>query len=114
MKPFLTGIILAGLFFTQLPLAQAGVPLGAAQLKNLAPGRYKVTLLGVSSMTVSLRSNGTVFGAAQGAIDSGHWKLNGNEICIAWNKWLGGSARCSGLSSEAGYYQGNGFTITPV
>ena len=114
MRRFGTGILLAGLCFTQLPAARAGVPLVAAQIKSLVPGRYRVTLLGVASMTVSLRSNGTVLGAAQGAIDSGHWKLNGNEICISWNRWLGGSARCSGLSSETGYYQGNGFTITPV
>ena len=114
MKLYLFGIILAGLIFSSLPSAFAGVPLGPAQLEKLAPGRYRVTLLGVTSITVSLRTNGTVFGSAQGAIDSGHWKLNGNKICIAWSKWLDGSARCSGLSSEPGYYQGNGFTITPV
>lgn len=114
MDRFLSALIAAGLIFTQFPSAIAGVPLGAAQLKNLAPGRYNVTFLGVSNMTVILRSNGTVLGAAQGAIDDGHWKLNGNQICIAWNKWLDGSARCSGLIKEAGYYQGSGFTIKPI
>jgi hypothetical protein len=114
MNRFVTAMIMAGLIFSQLPSAIAGDTLGPAQLKNLAPGRYKVTLMGVSNMTVTLRSNGTVFGAAKGAIDSGHWNLSGNKICIAWNKWLGGRARCSGLISEAGYYQGSGFTITPI
>jgi hypothetical protein len=105
---------MAGLIFTQLTSAIAGGTLGPAQLKNLAPGRYKVTLMGVSSMTVTLRSNGTVFGAAKDANDNGHWNLSGNKICIAWNKWLGGSVHCSGLISKAGYYQGSGFTITPL
>ena len=114
MNRFIAAMITAGLIFIQLPSAIAGVSLGAAQLKNLAPGRYNVTLMGVSNMTVTLRSNGTVSGSAKGAIDSGHWKLSGNEICIAWNKWLGGHAQCSRLTSEAGYYQGSGFTITPI
>ena len=114
MNRFITAVIMVSLTFTQLPSAIAGVPLAAAQLKNLAPGRYKVTLMGVSSMTVTLQSNGTVFGAAQGAIDRGHWKLSGNKICIAWNKWLGGNVNCSSLTNEAGYYQGSGFTITPI
>lgn len=114
MNRFITAIITAGLTLSQLPSAMAGVPLGAAQLKSLAPGRYKVTLLGVSNMTVTLRTNGTVFGVAKGAIDNGQWKLNGNEICITWKNWLGGSAHCSQLMNEAGYYQGSGFTITPI
>ncbi len=114
MKQFVTAIMVAGLMFSQVPLAIAGGTLGATQIKNLIPGRYKVTLMGVSNMTVTLRSNGTLFGAANGAIDNGHWKMSGNQICIAWNKWLGAHARCSALVSEAGYYQGSGFTITPI
>ena len=114
MKQLITGAIVAGLIFIQVPSAVAGVPLGSAQLKNLAPGRYKVTLMGVSNMTVALSGNGTILGAANGAKDKGHWNLNGNQICIGWNNWLGGSTRCSGLMREAGYYQGSGFTITPI
>ena len=112
MKRFIPAMVMAGLMFTQVPLAIAGGTLGAAQIKNLIPGRYKVILMGVSNMTVTLRSNGTLFGAANGAVDSGHWNLSGNQICIAWNKWLGARARCSALTSEAGYYQGSGFRIS--
>ena len=114
MKRLFTAMITAGLIFTQLPSAIASVTLGPAQLKSLAPGRYKVTLMGISNMTVTLRANGTVFGAANGAKDNGHWNLRGNQICIGWNKWLGGGTRCSGLTRQAGYYQGSGFTITPL
>ena len=110
----MTVVIVAGMIVTQIPSAIAGVPLGPAQLKNLTHGRYKVTLMGVSNMTVTFRSNGTIFGAAAGRIDNGHWKLSGNRICIAWSTWLGGAVHCSELISEAGFYQGNGFTITPI
>ena len=113
MKQFVTAMIVAGLIFNQIPLAIADGTLKAAQIKNLIPGRYKVTLMGVSNMNVTLRSNGTLFGSANGTIDNGHWKMSGNQICIGWNKWLGARDRCSALVSETGYYQGSGFTITP-
>lgn len=114
MKRFITAMIWVGLIITQITSANAGSSLGPAQLKSLIPGRYKVTLMGISNMTVMLRGNGTILGSAQGTIDNGHWKVSGNKICIGWNKWLGGSTRCSGLLREAGYYQGSGFTITPI
>ncbi len=114
MNRFMILMMMAGMIITQIPSAIAGIPLGPAQLKSLAPGRYKVTLMGVSNMTVTFRSNGTIFGAAAGKIDNGHWNLSGNEICIAWNTWLNGSVHCSDLISEAGYYQGRGFTIMPI
>lgn len=114
MKHLITAMIMAGLISIQIPSAIAGLPLGAAQLKSLAPGHYKVTLMGGSNMTVTLHGNGTILGVAKGEIDRGHWRLSGNKICIAWNKWLGGGTRCSSLIREAGYYQGAGFTITPI
>ena len=100
MKHLITAMIMAGLIFVQIPSAIAGMPLGSAQLKSLTPGHYKVTLLGVSNMTDLLRGNGTIFGVAKGEIDEGHWRLSGNKICIAWNKWLGSGTRCSSLILE--------------
>ena len=114
MTRLITALLMAGFIFIPVNSAFAGMPLGSAQLKNLVPGHYKVTLMGVSNMIVTLKSNGTVLGSANGELDRGLWKLNGNKICIGWNKWLGGSTHCSGLSRESGYYQGSGFTITPI
>ena len=114
MTRIMTAMLMAGLMFTQVTTAFAGIPLGPSQLKSLVPGHYKVTLMGVSTMIVTLKSNGSVLGSANGAVDRGFWKLSGNKICVGWHKWLGGSTHCSGLSSEAGYYQGSGFTITPI
>ena len=108
MKRFISAMLLAGLVFVPATAAFAGMPFGSTQLKSLVPGHYKVTLMGVTNMIVTLKSNGTVLGSANGAVDKGFWKLSGNQICIGWNKWLGGHTHCSGLSVEAGYYQGSG------
>jgi hypothetical protein len=91
----------------------AGDTLGASELKQLTPGRFLVSVYG-TNMTVTLRPNGSVIGAAKGESDSGHWNLMGNRICIGWNKWLGGKTRCSSLVSQVGYYQGSGFTFKRI
>ncbi len=91
----------------------AGDVLNPNQLKQLAPGRFLVSVFG-TSMTVTLRSNGSVLGASKNDSDSGHWNLNGNRLCIGWNNWLGGKTRCSTLATQAGYYQGSGFTFKRI
>ncbi len=91
----------------------AGDVLSSTQLKQLAPGRFLVSVYG-TNMTVTLRPNGSVLGAAKNESDSGHWNLNGNRLCIGWNKWLGGKTRCSSLVSQIGYYQGSGFTFKRI
>lgn len=114
MKPVDIETMVVGVFLSQLSTAHAGVALQSAQLRKLIPGHFEVTIMGLSHMTVSLRENGVIIGSSNGSADRGHWKFSGNQICIGWTKWLGGSTRCSGLTHEAGYYQGTGFTITPV
>ena len=85
--------------------------LSKSELQLLAPGRYIVTLYNSVSMTVVMKPNGTVSGATSEEKDSGTWKLSGNRLCIAWNKWLKGKNRCSGLTIDGNGFKGNGFTI---
>ena len=92
--------------------AHAGQALTSANLRHMVPGSYQVTLMGTVNMTVNMRANGTLLGSTKTEHDSGRWSLVGDKLCIAWNKWLGGQARCSGLTSQGRYYQGNGFTFS--
>lgn len=114
MNQLKTVLTAAAMLFALHQHAFAGGSLSPSELKNLAPGRYQVVLMGISSMTVTLRSNGTVLGTAKGSSDTGHWNLSGAKFCIAWNNWLGGRARCSALVDEVGYYQGSGFTVRRI
>ncbi len=99
------------LFLSINSMAFAGGSLSKSELQQLAPGRYVVTLYNAVSMTVTMQPNGTVIGTADGTKDTGTWKLSGNRLCIAWNKWLNGKNRCSGLTTDGNGFKGNGFTI---
>ena len=114
MKFIRTALVAASLSILSIQPALAGDPLSATELKNLVPGRFQVTLMGTVSMVVTLRPNGTVFGSTKTQRDTGHWNLSGANLCIAWNTWLGGQARCSQLVSQGSYYQGSGFTFRRI
>ncbi len=105
-----SSIAAAALFLSLNTFAHAG-SLSKAELQQLAPGRYMVTLYNSVSMTVTMKPNGTVSGTVEGDKDQGTWKLSGNRLCIAWTKWLNGKNRCSGLVSAGSGFKGNGFTI---
>jgi len=114
MNHLKTTVAAAAILFTAGGIAKAGDALNASDIKNLLPGRFQVTVMGAINMTIALRSNGTVIGTTKNESDTGHWTLNGSRLCIGFNKWLGGQTRCSPLISQAGYYEGSGFTFRPL
>ena len=114
MRHFTKGVAALALCLALSNGAMAGDKLGPSELKRLAPGRYLVTLANAMSLTVVMRANGTVHGSTGRNSDSGRWMLDGSRLCIGFSKWLGGNTRCSSLSVEQGYYQGNGFTFRRI
>ena len=114
MNHLKTAISAAAIVFAACTAAKAGDALNASDIRSLLPGRFQVTVMGTINMTIALRSNGTVIGTSKSDSDTGHWTLNGSRLCIGFNKWLGGQTRCSPLISQAGYYEGSGFTFRPI
>ena len=92
----------------------AGDALSPAELRKLAPGRYAVNVMGLVNMTVSMRPNGVITGQAKGDKDRGFWTVQGQKLCIAWNKWNDGKMRCAAISGDNGAYQGGGLSIRKI
>ena len=114
MNHLKSALAAAAILTTSCSGAFAGDTLNASDIKSLLPGRFQVTVMGAVNMTIAMRANGTVLGTSKGQSDTGHWTVNGSRLCIAFNKWLGGQQRCSPLVSQAGYYEGSGFTFRPI
>ena len=94
--------------------AFAGEALSPSELRQLAPGRYAVNVMGLVNMTVSMRPNGVIVGIARGEQDSGVWRVQGQKLCIAWNKWNSGKTSCSSLFGGDGSYRGGGLSIRRI
>jgi hypothetical protein len=89
--------------------------LNAAQLKGLAPGNYAVSIYGLVKMTISMQPSGTITGiTSKKKRDFGFWSVNGNQLCIRWNRWLKKKTRCTGLSGANGTYSGGGLYIRKI
>ncbi len=94
--------------------ALAGGALSPQEIKKLAPGRYAVNVMGLVSMTVSMRANGVIVGEAKGKRDSGVWRVQGQKLCVAWNTWYSGKQRCVRLSGGNGAFQGGGLSLRRI
>lgn len=92
----------------------AGDALSPSELRKLAPGRYAVSVMGLVNLTVSMRPNGVITGQAKGEVDRGFWTVQGQKLCIAWNRWNNGQRRCAVLSGDNGAYQGGGLSIRRI
>lgn len=108
---FAAALILAALSTSSL----AGDKLNASELRGLAPGSYAVSIYGLVKMTVSLRSGGTISGTtSKKKSDTGIWSVNGEKLCIRFNRWLKGKQRCTALSGDNGTYSGGGLYIRKI
>jgi hypothetical protein len=89
--------------------------LTAAELRALAPGNYAVSIYGLVKMTISMQRGGSISGVtSKRKRDSGFWSVNGNQLCIRWNRWLKKKTRCASLSGKNGTYSGGGLYIRKI
>jgi hypothetical protein len=89
--------------------------LTAAQIKALAPGTYAVSIYGLVKMTINMQPGGAISGVtSKKKRDSGFWSVNGDQLCIRWNRWLKQKTRCTTLSGGNGTYSGGGLYIRKI
>jgi hypothetical protein len=109
--PFATALILAALATSSI----AGDKLNANELRGLAPGKYAVSIYGLVKLNINLQSSGSITGTtSKKKTDSGVWSVNGEKLCIRFNRWLKGKQRCTALSGNNGTYSGGGLYIRKI
>jgi hypothetical protein len=89
--------------------------LKAEDLRKLAPGNYRISAgFGLVKLDIAMQPGGVLTGynVKKGTRDKGVWTVQGDQLCIKWNRWLKKKNRCSTLSGSDGKYSGNGVTIT--
>lgn len=108
-------ILVGALLCLALSAPVSAASLTAAELRALAPGNYAVSIYGLVKMTISMRSGGVISGVtSKRKRDSGYWSVNGNQLCIRWNRWLKKKTRCASLSGKNGTYSGGGLYIRKI
>ena len=94
-----------------LPLAGIvqAAPLARAEVTKLFPGQFEAQVKGYRVNFTGSRG-GSIVGVAYGQQDTGRWYMMGSALCVAFDKWTKGEAKCGRISQQGGWYvaKGNG------
>ena len=99
---------------TALPLAgiAEAAPLARSEVTKLFPGQCEAQVKGYRVNFTGSRG-GSITGVAYGQQDTGHWYMKGASLCVSFDKWTKGEAKCGRISQQGGWYvaQGNGSDV---
>ena len=110
-KLFVAALCGAAFFGFNSTAVTAGETLTSKQIKQFIPGRAKGNIAG-SKVTLHMSGSGRLSGKWDGELDSGIWKVANDQLCIKFNKWLGGSMRCSAVTRSGNSYRLAGYTFS--
>ena len=94
---------------TALPLASLAeaATLARSEVTKLFPGQFEAQVKGYR-VNFSGSGNGSIVGVAYGQQDTGHWFMRGSALCVAFDKWTKGEAKCGRISQQGGWYVASG------
>ncbi len=78
-------------------------PMSKGEISRIFPGQFEAKVKGYRVSFSGSRS-GALQGEAYGQQDTGRWYMKGTSLCVVWNKWTDGKARCGQLSQQGGWY----------
>ena len=106
-----TALAAAVLGAAALPLAGIvqAAPLARSEVTKLFPGQIEAQVKGYRVNFTGSRG-GSIVGMAYGQQDTGRWYMKGSALCVAFDKWTKGEAKCGRISQQGGWYvaKGNG------
>ena len=106
-----TALAAAVLGAAALPLAGIvqAAPLARSEVTKLFPGQFEAQVKGYRVNFTGSRG-GSIVGVAYGQQDTGRWYMKGSALCVAFDKWTKGEAKCGRISQQGGWYvaKGNG------
>ena len=92
-----------------LPLASIvqAAPLARSEVTKLFPGQFEAQVKGYRVNFTGSRG-GSIVGVAYGQQDTGRWYMKGSALCVAFDKWTKGEAKCGRISQQGGWYVAQG------
>ena len=94
---------------TTFPLAGAAVaaPLPRSEVTKLFPGQFEAQVKGYRVNFTGSRG-GSIVGVAYGQQDTGRWYMKGSALCVSFDKWTKGEAKCGRITQQGGWYVAQG------
>jgi hypothetical protein len=77
--------------------------LDADAISGLFPGYYEAEVSGYT-LLIAASTGGRLQGKAFGREDRGTWTIVGDQLCVAWNRWTDGEAKCGEITRKGAWY----------
>lgn len=106
IRTALAASLIGAAALTTAASAQAG-SLGRAEITKLFPGQFEAQVKGYRVNFTGSRG-GAIAGSAYGQQDTGRWYVKGSSLCVAFDKWTKGKAKCGEISQQNGWYVASG------
>jgi len=75
------------------------------ELKKLS-GVYRAIWKEKHKARVQLNPDGTLVARSGTRVDTGRWKVRGNELCVSFNVWTHGKFKCGKVEKKGEWYVG--------
>lgn len=98
---FAFGIGAAGL----VEAANAGQRLNGNQIKSLFRGTLTGFYKDKYKLTAKVTRSGQVMAWVDGKVDTGTWKVVGNQVCVAFKVWTKGKDKCRYVERDGAWFR---------
>ena len=105
-RTILAATLIGAAALTASAAAEAG-SLGRADVTKLFPGQFEAQVKGYR-VSFSGSRGGALAGLAYGQQDKGRWYMKGAALCVSFDKWTKGKARCGEIFQQGGWYVASG------
>ncbi|MCA3561889.1 MAG: hypothetical protein IOC82_12765 [Aestuariivirga sp.] len=106
LRTALAASLTAATIFSLAGIA-AAAPLARAEVTKLFPGQFEAQVRGYRVNFAGTRG-GSITGMAYGQQDTGRWYMQGAALCVSFDKWTKGEAKCGRISQQGGWYVAKG------
>jgi hypothetical protein len=111
MKKFVVAALCGAGVVLASASANAGETLKSHEIKKFVPGAASATIMG-SRVSIHMARSGRLSAKWDGERDTGTWRVNGDQLCIKFSKWMNGATRCSGVTRAGNSYRVAGVTFS--
>jgi hypothetical protein len=98
-------ILVAALSFAAIAPADAGQRLSANELRSLFRGVLVGYYKDTREIKVQATRAGQVMAWFEGKVDTGTWKIVGDQICVAFKVWTSGEPKCRFVERDGPWFR---------
>ena len=85
--------------------ADAGRRLSGKELRTMFKGTITGLYKNKKKITIKTSRKGNLVAYMDGKVDTGNWKIRGNQVCISFKVWTKGKFKCRFVERDGSWFK---------